>query len=108
MKYRLSLPVLLVLLLGACGTSQPRFAIEMVPVTAGNWEAIRYNTSTGAAWTARQGEWVPIRDLEPLPESVYAIRLVAEADGGWGAIRLDTASGRSWSADRGTWVEIRQ
>ena len=107
-KYRVRYLVLAALLLSGCEADRDEFAIEMLPLNGGNWEAIRYNVNTGVAWSAQQGVWVEIADPETLPRSNYVIKLVAAGDNGWGAIRLDTDSGRTWSASGGTWIEIRQ
>lgn len=96
-----------ILLLSVCAPASAEFAIEMVPLRAGNWEAIRYDTTTGQAWSAQQGKWVAIAEQQAPPRSRYLIRLVAAEDDSWGAIRLDTVSGRTWSAADGIWVEIR-
>ena len=99
---------LCIVLLSGCEDKRSKFAIEMVPLSQGNWEAIKYSPVTGKAWSAQSGTWVPIVDEETLPRSDYVIKVAASRNGGWGAIRLDTISGRSWSASRGNWVEIQK
>ena len=93
--------------LNGCDANRNEFAVEMIPLSGGNWEAIKYNTATGLAWSAQQGVWVEIFDRESPPRSHYAIKLAVADDSGWGAIRLDTISGRAWSASGGSWIEIQ-
>ena len=87
------------------GCAHHPYELRMVPVSAANWDAIKYDPSTGQSWYVKKGEWRKIEDDEVIPKSSYNIYMVP-LEGDWGAIRLDVKSGDAWRAQKGRWVRI--
>jgi len=82
------------------------YHVEIVQMSADNFQAVRYEAFTGRAWQIRNGDWEVIADAAAPPRSRYVIKLIALA-GDWGAVRYDVKSGRSWRASDGAWVEMK-
>ena len=108
-----SVAILTLLLITAVATpvSAGDWVVEIFPMAAKSWGALRLNRRTGATWRAVDGTWVRIKEApvedgaKPLPEASYAIS-VTGLQGDWGAVRYDVDSGRTWHAREGAWVEM--
>jgi hypothetical protein len=86
-------------------TSTNEFDIVMVAISPTTWSSIKYNTGTGEAWIAQNGQWKPVEETAKIPKGKYFIKMTALSND-WAAIRLEVNTGQSWQCRGGAWAEI--
>ena len=86
-------------------TSTNEFDIAMVAISSNAWSSIKYNTGTGEAWIAQNGQWIPIGETAKIPRGKYVIKMTA-LSGDWAAIRFEAHTGQAWQCRGGAWVEM--
>ncbi|MEH6625373.1 MAG: hypothetical protein V7739_02935 [Motiliproteus sp.] len=64
----------------------------------GQWVIFKYDEATGLSWTARDGGWDEVNELESMPLSVYQVILRPAAGDvkGYVAARIDRETGQTW------------
>ncbi len=75
----------------------------------GQWVIFKYDEATGLSWTASDGGWNEVNELESMPLSVYQVVLRPAAGDvkGYVAARIDRETGQTWWLKGNSWEQFQ-
>jgi hypothetical protein len=117
MTMRRLLLVVLFLLAGMASAAPPEKADpapakgkrhELRLIRVGNtFQSIRFNVSTGEAWTIAGDKFEKVPETTPVPAGDYDVTLVTD-DTNWMAFRIERVSGSTWQMRGNKWLKIKE